>query len=115
MTAAALVLLALGAAFVADRLLLAAEARGWIYWRRKSPNLRSVGSAALELQSILEPGKKYVLEVQRRDEAREAAEVDEASPGEPSGNEASPGEPSADDASPGEPSGNDEPGGSRPK
>jgi hypothetical protein len=48
-----------------DRLLLAAEARGWIYWRKKKPSPGTVGSALLELQSMVEPSKKHVQEVQQ--------------------------------------------------
>lgn len=72
----AIVLLAAVALAVADRLLLAAEARGWIYYRKKkaSPGTRS--AAALELQALMEPGRKHVVE-SVRDEQSERDESGE--------------------------------------
>ncbi len=48
--------------FLADRLLLAMESRGWIYYRKKQGSGSRLGGAFLHVQSILEPGKKYVIE-----------------------------------------------------
>jgi hypothetical protein len=53
------------AGFVLDRLLLKAEVRGWIYWRRRKGSHGMPASAALEVHQLLEPSKKYILEVQR--------------------------------------------------
>jgi hypothetical protein len=50
---------------VADRLLLRAEERGWIYYRRRRASPGSAASAALEIQKILEPRTRHVLTVQR--------------------------------------------------
>jgi hypothetical protein len=50
---------------VADRLLLRAEERGWIYYRRRRASPGSAASAALEVQKILEPRTRHVLTVQR--------------------------------------------------
>jgi hypothetical protein len=62
----ALFLVALVAgAWVLDRLMLKAEDRGWIYWRRRRASPGTTASAALEVHQILEPSKKYVLEVHR--------------------------------------------------
>lgn len=52
-----------------------AEDRGWIYYRRQgSPG--DLGNAFLELHSILDPGKKTVLEarLQETDEAAESGD-----------------------------------------
>jgi hypothetical protein len=51
-----------------DRLFLAFEARGWMYWRRtKHRPSGGLGHAMLEIHAILEPGKKYVVEGRRRE------------------------------------------------
>jgi len=49
-------------AVIIDRLLLAAEARGWIYYRKKQSSPGTSASAFLELQSMLEPGRKYEIQ-----------------------------------------------------
>lgn len=67
LVALAIVLLAL----VADRLLLAAEARGWIYWRKRKASPGTAASAMLEVQSILEPGRAHVAEAARAEETDE--------------------------------------------
>jgi hypothetical protein len=56
--------------YVADRLLLAAEDRGWIYWRKKKASPGTAGNALLHMQAILEPQRRHVLE-QRLDEHEE--------------------------------------------
>jgi len=53
------------AGVAADRLLLRAEERGWIYYRRRRASPGSAASAALEVQKILEPRTRHVLAVQR--------------------------------------------------
>lgn len=56
------------------RLALWMEQRGWIYYRNtRHGSSGSLGNAFLHVQSILEPGKRHVLE-QRLDEAREDEE-----------------------------------------
>jgi hypothetical protein len=61
------------AALLLDRLALWAERRGWMYYRHRKPSGSSLGSAFLEVQTLLEPGKRHVAEVQRQ----EATEQDE--------------------------------------
>lgn len=51
---------------LADRFLLWMEKCGWIYYRRKKPKHRSIGSAFLEIQSMIEPGKKATVEEIKR-------------------------------------------------
>jgi hypothetical protein len=53
---------ALAALYLADRLLLKMEERGWIYYRKKHGTTDRVGEAALRLQAILEPSKQYAIE-----------------------------------------------------
>jgi hypothetical protein len=78
----ALVLIALVvAAFTFDRLMLKAEERGWVYWRKKKGSHGMPASALLEVHQIIEPSKKHVLEV-LQDEAPESSEVgDPPTPG----------------------------------
>lgn len=54
-------------------LFLWMEGKGWIYYQRNRPSRTALGNAFLEVQSILEPDKKHVLEV-RKDEKRDVAE-----------------------------------------
>lgn len=69
------------AALVLDRLMLAAEERGWIYWRRRKGSHGMAASAMLEIQRLIEPSKKYVLAA-RDEQAPEADEEgDPPSPG----------------------------------
>jgi hypothetical protein len=65
------------ALFLLDRLALWAEARGWLYYRRRTPSSSSVGNAFLEVQSLLEPSKREVVEIRREEH------VEAAIPGEP--------------------------------
>jgi len=62
---AAIVILALWAV---DRVALALEARGWIYWRRRRASPRSVGAAALELHALLEPDRRHGVETLQGEE-----------------------------------------------
>jgi hypothetical protein len=59
------------------RLALWMERRGWLYYKHTRGSSSSLGNAFLHVQSIIEPGKRHVLE-QRLDEEREENE-----PGEP--------------------------------
>jgi hypothetical protein len=74
------------AAAVLDRLLLAAEARGWIYWRRRKASPGTRAGAMLELHAMLEPSRRHAAEVVRA-EAHE--EDDEGGPG-PEGDDGGP-------------------------
>jgi hypothetical protein len=63
------------------RVALWAERRGWIYWTRRKASPGTAASALLELQSLLEPGNKHVVE-SRFEEHSEENESGEP-PGEP--------------------------------
>ena len=76
----------ISAAVVLDRLLLAAEARGWIYWRRRKASPGTRAGAMLELHAMLEPSRRHAAEVVRA-EAHE--EDDEGGPG-PEGDDGGP-------------------------
>ncbi len=49
------------------RLAVWAERRGWIYYRKRRGSSGTLGSALLEVQSLLEPSKRHVVEERRRD------------------------------------------------
>lgn len=51
---------------VVDRLLLAAERRGWIYWRKRKASPGSLAGAMLEIHSLMQPSARHVAEEQRR-------------------------------------------------
>ena len=53
--------------YVLDRLLLAAEDRGWIYWRRSNPSPGTRAGALMELHALLEPDRKHTAEVLREE------------------------------------------------
>ncbi len=59
-----------------DRLALAMESRGWIHWRRSRGMSSRLGNAFLELQSIIEPDKKYIIEAkhERKRENRDTGD-----------------------------------------
>lgn len=63
--------------FVLDQLLLAAERRGWIYWRKKSASPGTTASAMLEVQSMFEPGRAHVVEASRAEATEEDDEGDD--------------------------------------
>jgi hypothetical protein len=49
-----------------DRVLLWAESRGWVYWRRSKPE-PSGGSGALgELIELFQPSRRHVVEERQR-------------------------------------------------
>lgn len=48
--------------FMIDRLALWAEARGWIYWRRKKAQTGALGSALMEMNVITNPSAQHVID-----------------------------------------------------
>lgn len=75
------VLLVVASALVLDRLLLAAEARGWIYWRRrKASSSSSVANAFQTIQAFWEPSKAHSVEERQRMELDEAEDDDPEDP-----------------------------------
>lgn len=49
------------ALFFLDRLALWAEAKGWIYWRKKKPSTGALGSALMEMNVITNPSAEHVI------------------------------------------------------
>ena len=80
MTLLAWTALALAAFYAIHRLALWMEERGWLYYRNKRGSSGSLGSAFLEVQALLEPSNRHVLEI-RHDEPSE--EDDAAGPPDP--------------------------------
>lgn len=66
-------------ALLFDRAMLWAENHGWVYWRRNKASRSSLGSAMLELQSILEPDKQHVVE----ERARQRGDIQQAGDDDP--------------------------------
>jgi hypothetical protein len=81
-----LVVMVVIAIVVLDRLLLAAERRGWIYYRRSRGRSGSTASAFLEIQSMLEPSRKHVIEARQEKEEDD----DAGDPPEPQRSDAGP-------------------------
>ncbi|MGB9893990.1 MAG: hypothetical protein ACPLRA_06210 [Candidatus Saccharicenans sp.] len=73
------ILTIIGFLLVIDRLLLYLEIRGWIYYRRKKPSSSALSNACLEVQQLLEPSKKYIIEI-KKDEKREQQEAGDPLP-----------------------------------
>jgi hypothetical protein len=55
------------------------ERKGWIYYKHTKPSRSSLGNAFLEVQSILEPNKKHIIQV-KKDEKRDDAETGKGNP-----------------------------------
>jgi hypothetical protein len=53
------------ALFALHLLALWMERRGWIYYVKKQPSASAVGTAVLEIQSLLQPEKKHVIQMRR--------------------------------------------------
>lgn len=63
------------------RLAVWAEERGYIYYLRGHGSSGSVGSAFLEVQSLLEPAARHVVKERKREIIEEKASGDPPSPG----------------------------------
>lgn len=55
------------ALFVLHKVLLWMESRGWIYYHKKKGSPGTAANAWLELQSMLKPSIKHVLEIKREE------------------------------------------------
>ncbi len=52
--------------YLLDKLGLWAERQGWIYYRYKRASRTAIGNAILELQTIVDPSKRHVIEEKKR-------------------------------------------------
>ncbi|MDP8254242.1 MAG: hypothetical protein P9M14_00695 [Candidatus Alcyoniella australis] len=78
---AALILGAGALLLILDRLMLAAERRGWVYYRKRKAAPGAVGNALLELQSMLEPAHKHVIEERQSEKSSQDQQGDPPDPG----------------------------------
>ncbi|MCU0276734.1 MAG: hypothetical protein MUF02_07785 [Acidobacteria bacterium] len=53
------------------------ERKGWIYYKHTKPSRSALGNAFLEVQSILEPNKKYIIELKKEDKKQNEEVGDE--------------------------------------
>ena len=65
---------AVASAFVLHRLASYAEDRGWIYYRKKKASPGTASRAFLELQSMVDPRSRHVIEAEEQDPESEDAE-----------------------------------------
>ncbi len=70
------------ALFALHLLALWMERRGWIYYVKKQPSASAVGSAVLEIQSLLQPEKKHVVQMRRERRVKRDAEGEPKHPGD---------------------------------
>jgi hypothetical protein len=68
-------------AYGLHRLALWAEARGFLYYRRRRGSSGTLGNALLEVQAIFEPARRHVVE-ERVQQRREGAETGDPPRGE---------------------------------
>ena len=61
-------LISVVAIYAAHRFACWAEDRGYIYYRKQRGSPGSSAQAFLEIQAMMEPSKKHVLEVMREDD-----------------------------------------------
>jgi hypothetical protein len=60
-----------------DKLLLWAEGRGWIFYRRNKPTPGALGNAFLEIHGLIEQGKRVIVQEMKK------AKHDESYSGDP--------------------------------
>jgi hypothetical protein len=59
------VCLSVAALYALHRIALWAEYRGWIFYSHRKPDTTSVGNAMLQLQQLVEPSKRNVIEMKQ--------------------------------------------------
>jgi len=69
------------AAFLLDKVMLRMESRGWIYYRRKKPSQTGLGNAFLEIQTLLDPSKKAMVEFRKEEKKEQSDSGDPPEPG----------------------------------
>lgn len=74
------VALAVAGLYAVHRAACRAERRGWIHYREGRGRSSALGNALLEVHTLIEPSKRFVLEERLRDEADEQDSGDPPSP-----------------------------------
>ena len=64
-------LAAVASLYCLHRLALWAERRGWIYYRKKHGSSGTLSNAVLEVHSLFDPSKRYVVEEKTRDQVED--------------------------------------------
>ena len=76
---------ALAAVLVLDRGLLWMERRGWIFYRHRRAAPGTLGSALVELETLMQPARQHVVDVRRArpEQASQDARVEDTTGGTP--------------------------------
>ncbi len=61
----------------ADRALLAAEARGWIRYRRRGVSRTSMGNAVMSVMQVYDPAARHAVDERLRYDTDEAEDDDD--------------------------------------
>lgn len=83
-----LLMIAAVAAFMAlglmtlHRLARWAERRGWIYYLERRPSRGALGNAFLEVQALLEPAARQLIEIREAEPAEEDEQGEPPAPGQ---------------------------------
>lgn len=70
------VVVAVAAMFLLHRVALWMEGKGWIYYKHNQASSSALGNAFLEVQTLVDPGKRLVLEARREEHTEEAESGD---------------------------------------
>lgn len=65
MRIAIVILLIFFGLYLVNKICLWAEDRGYLYYRRKKPEGGAMGSALLELQGMLNPSARHIIEMKQ--------------------------------------------------
>jgi hypothetical protein len=69
-------LAAIGLLYALHRMALSAEDRGWVYYLNRKPNSSTLGNAFLEIQSMIEPEKRSLVEARKEETVEEDEQGD---------------------------------------
>ena len=76
-----IVLAAAAILYALHRVALWAEARGWIYYLNSKPTGSTLGNAFLEVQSLIEPGKRDLVEILKEEAVEQNDQGEPPDPG----------------------------------
>lgn len=65
-------------ALVIDRLMVAAEARGWVYWRRRGTSGSATSAAMAQLHLLTQPSYEHVIVAREREKIVKVVQADGA-------------------------------------
>ena len=70
------ILALIGLLYVLHRVALWAERRGWVYYLNSKPSSSTLGNAFLEIQSMIEPEKRPLVEARKEETVEEDEQGD---------------------------------------